>query len=259
MINSVALHKLSKLRHSKMILIFIIACAVISLFTIFPVVIMGIVAGNVSVGAATASTYFGFTRFFGEIAALMLGATLWRQDEKDGTLLTFLARPLSRIEIYLGKVLGCVYALAIYLGAVVVFYLAAHLIFFRFALPLSFPLYLIQEFASYLVFMFAGAFFSSFVKPLMAATITLGWMFLYLLAKIFVVLPMSWAGIVAKVLKFITVDLNISYGISELLMADIPTISPLIKGIGYFLLWSLMLFCASVVLFNKREFAGRKS
>jgi Cu-processing system permease protein len=259
MINVVALHKLAKLSHSRMILIYVIGCGCISLFTILPVILMGVVSGNRVVGAQTALMYFGFARFFGLAAALMLGATLWRQDEKDGTLLTFMARPLSRIELFLGKSLGCIYALLIYLGAVVAFYLLAHLLFFRFSIPLSFPLYLIQELLFYLVYFTAGAFFSSFLKPLLAATAVLGWAFLTLLAKIFLSLSPTWCQVLGKGFKFLSLDSDISYSVQALFTADIPTITPLFKGIGYYLLWSVLFFSAAVVLFNNREFAGRRS
>jgi Cu-processing system permease protein len=259
MINAIALHKLAKLRHSRMILIYVIGCGCISLFTILPVVLMGVVSGNRAVGADTASMYFGFARFFGLVAALMLGATLWRQDEKDGTLLTFMARPLSRIELFLGKSLGCLYAMLIYLGAVVAFYLLAHLLFFRFSIPISFALYLVQELLFYLVYFAAGAFFSSFLKPLLAATAVLGWAFMALLAKIFLSLSPTWCNVLGKGFRFLSLDSNISYSVQALFTADIPTIMPIFKGIGYYLLWSVFLFSAALVLFNKREFAGRRS
>jgi Cu-processing system permease protein len=259
MINTIALHKLAKLRHSRMILIYIIGCGCISLFTILPVILMGVVSGNRVLGAETAAMYFGFARFFGLVAALMLGATLWRQDEKDGTLLTFMARPLSRIELLIGKSLGCLYALLIYLGAVVAFYLLAHVFFFRFSIPLSFPLYLIQELLFYLVYFAAGAFFSSFLKPLLAATAVLGWAFMALLAKIFLSLSPTWCRVLGKGFKFLSLDSDISYSIRALLTADIPTIMPIFKGIGYYLLWSVLFFSAAVILFSKREFAGRRS
>ncbi len=259
MIRAIASHKLAKLRHSRMILIFLIGCGCISLFTILPVILMGVVSGNRTVGASTASTYFSFAGFFGFVAALMLGATLWRQDEKDGTLLTFMARPLSRIELLLGKSLGCLYALLIYLGAAVAFYLLAHLLFFRFSIPVSFPLYLIQELASYLVYFAAAAFFSSFLKPLLAATAVLGWAFLSVLAKVLIAFSPTWCQVLGKGLKFVSLDSNISYSVVALFTADIPTVMPLFKGIGYYLLWSLLFFSAAVILFNKREFAGRRS
>ncbi len=259
MINAVALHKLAKLRHSRMILIYVIGCGCISLFTILPVILMGVVSGNRTVGADTALMYFGFARFFGLAAALMLGTTLWRQDEKDGTLLTFMARPLSRIELLIGKSLGCFYAMLIYLGAVAAFYLLAHLLFFRFSIPLSFPLYLIQELMFYLVYFAAGAFFSSFLKPLLAATATLGWAFMALLAKIFLSLSPTWCQVLGEGFKFLSLDSDISYSVQALFTADIPTVMPIFKGIGYYLLWSIIFFSAAVVLFNKREFAGRRS
>lgn len=259
MINTIALHKLAKLRHSRMILIYIIGCGCISVFTILPVILMGLVGGNRAVGADVASKYFDFAGFFGFVAALMLGTTLWRQDEKDGTLLTFLARPLSRIELFIGKSLGCFYALLIYLGAVVAFYLLAHLFFFRFSIPLSFLLYLIQELLSYLVYFAAGAFFSSFLKPLLAATAVLGWAFMALLAQIFLFLSPTWCKVFGKGFKFLSLDSNISYSLQALLTADIPTLMPMFKGIGYYLLWSVLFFSAAVILFSKREFAGRRS
>jgi Cu-processing system permease protein len=259
MINTIALHKLAKLRHSRMILIFLIGGGCIAVFAMLPVILMGMVQGNRLAGAGTALIYFELARFFGLVAALMLGVTLWRQDEKDGTLLTFMARPLSRIELYLGKTLGCFYALLIYLAAVVFFYLLAHVIFFRFSIPFSFALYLVQELFYYLVSFAAGAFFSSFLKPLLASLAVLGWVFIGWLAQLFLSRSASWAQIVGKVCKFISLDDNISYSIQALLTADIPTITPLFKGIGYYLLWSVLLLSAAIVLFNKREFAGRKS
>jgi|GEM_PF-1777034 len=265
MINTIALHKLAKLRHSRMILIYVIGCGCISLFTILPVILMGVVSGNRIVGAETAMMYFGLARAFGLVAALMLGATLWRQDEKDGTLLTFMARPLSRIELLIGKSLGCLYALLIYLGAVVAFYLIAHLFFFRFSIPLSFTLYLIQELLFYLVYFAAGAFFSSFLKPLLAATAVLGWAFTALLAKIFLFaktflsLSPTWCHVLGKGFKFLALDSDISYSVQALFTADIPTIMPLFKGIGYYLLWTVLFISAAIILFDKREFAGRRS
>jgi Cu-processing system permease protein len=259
MINTVALHKLAKLQHSRMMVIYIVACGCISLFTIVPVIIMGVVGGDRESGSHIAANYFQFAGFFGLIAALMLGTTLWRQDDKDGTMLTFLARPLSRVELFLGKTLGCIYALLFYLSAAVAFYLLAHVIFFRFAIPLSFGLYLVQELSYFMIFFAAGAFFSSFLKPLLAAIAVLGWMFVGVLAKLLLFLHPSWCHALGKAFKFVSIDSGISYSVQALLTADIPTVMPLFKGIGYFLLWGILFLSAAIILFNKREFSGRKS
>jgi Cu-processing system permease protein len=259
MINTIALHKLAKLRHSRMLLIFFIAYVCLGPLSFLPVIIMGVIAGDKMAGAEAATMYFGLARVFGLIVAVLIGSTLWRQDEKDGTLLTFMARPISRIELLLGKLLGGIYALAIYLAGIVLFYLILHLLIFRFSIPISFLLYLMQEMLFYIMYLAAGAFFSSFLKPLLAATAIFGWMFLYLLAKIFVSMSPAWSQVVGKVLRFVSIDLNISYGIRELFTADIPTIMPLFKGIGYYLLWATLFISAAIILFNKREFAGRRS
>jgi ABC-type transport system involved in multi-copper enzyme maturation permease subunit len=242
-----------------MILIFIIASVFIGLISLFPIIIVGMMAGQKITGPEGAEMYFGLAQFLGSIAGLLLGVTLWRQDQKDGTILTFLARPLSRIELLIGKIVGCTYALAVFTGTVVALYLCIHLIFFSFALPLVSSLYLLQ-FMAFLLAMFAiGAFCSSLAGSLGAAVMACGYLVLRAIGDILLNSSPAWAQFVGKVIRFLSISFSIPYGLGELLTADTGSVLPMLEAIGYYLLWAVMLLSASIIVFSKREFTGRRS
>lgn len=259
MINNLAIHRLGKLRSSKIIWVFAGACLFLGLPTLLPAIFFSKAMSAGAAGQSAAIPFFMFVNFMGHIAALILGITVWRQDYRDGTMLTFAARPIARIELLMGKLLGSVYGLLIYLGIVIVFYGIIHVIFFPFGIPGVAPLYLLQLLMAWLSTLALGLLFSNFGNPLMAAFLAAMYWFLSLLGKLFQQLPIAALQTTGDVLKYISIDNDQTYSLAEILKSDLPSMSPVLMGIGYYFLWTVLLVAISIVLFNKREFIGKRS
>ncbi|MGB5106096.1 MAG: ABC transporter permease subunit [Candidatus Zixiibacteriota bacterium] len=259
MINDLAIHRLGKLRSSKIIWVFVGVCGFLGLTFFLPAILFRKAISAGVAGQSAAIPFFMFVNFMGHIAALILGITAWRQDYRDGTLLTFAARPIARIELLLGKLLGSIYGLLIYLGIVVVFYGLLHLIFFRFAIPAVAPLYLLQLLVAWLSTLALGLLFSNFGNPLMATFLAAAYWFLSILGSLFQKLPIDALQTAGDVLKYISIDNDRTYSLDEILKSDLPSLSPILLGIGYYFLWAALLIAISIVLFNKREFIGKRS
>ncbi len=259
MINDLALHRLSKLRSSKIIWVFVGACVFLALPTILPIIFVDSMAPG-SVGAESAAApFFKLVNFMGHMAALILGITTWRIDYRDGTLLTFAARPIARIELLIGKIIGSLYGLLIYLLIAVALYAVIHLIFFRFAIPGVAPLYLLQLLTAWLSTFGLGLLFSNFGNPLLATFLAALYWFLSIMGDIFQKLPFKTLQVIGDTLKFLSIDNNRTYSLDAILKSDISSISPILSGIGYYAAWSLLLFSLSILLFNKREFINKRS
>ena len=259
MINDLAIHRLGKLRSSKIVWVFAGACAFLALPTLLPAIIFSKAISTGVAGQSAAIPYFMFINFMGHIAALILGITTWRQDYRDGTMLTFAARPIARIELLLGKLLGSVYGLLIYLAIVIVFYGLLHLIFFRFPVPAVGALYLVQLFVSWLSTLALGLLFANFGNPLMATFLAAMYWLLSLLGKLFQQIPVAALQSAGDVLKYISIDNDQTYSLGEIFKSDLPSLSPILQGIGYYFLWAVFLVAISIVLFHKREFIGKRS
>ena len=259
MINDLAIHRLGKLRSSKIIWVFAGVCAFLSLPTLLPAILFSKAVSAEVAGRSAAINYFMFINFVGHIAAMIMGITAWRQDYRDGTMLTFAARPIARIELLIGKLIGSTYGLLIYLGIVVVSYGLVHLIFFRFSVPVVAPLYLLQIFMAWLSTFALGLLFSNFGNPVMATFLAVMYWFLSLLGKAFQQFPVAMLQSAGDTLKYISIDNDQTYSLEEILKSDLPSLSPILQGIGYYFLWAVLLIAISIVLFNKREFIGKRS
>lgn len=259
MINSLAMHRLGKLRSSKIIWVFVGACLFLALPVFLPVVMFSKMATVAVAGQSSAAVFFQFVNFMGQLAALILGITTWRQDYRDGTLLTFAARPIARIELLAGKVLGSIYGLLLYLAIAVLFYALVHVIFFRFSVPAVAPLYLLQLLAGWISTFSLGLLFSNFGNPLMATFLAVAYWFLSLLGSIFQKVPVDALHTVGNVLRMISIDNDRTYSLQEILKSDLPSTTPIFQTIAYYGLWSLLLLSITIVLFNKREFIGKRS
>ena len=259
MINSLAMHRLGKLRSSKIIWVFVGGCLFLALTVFLPVVLFSKLATIAVAGQSAAATFFKLVNFMGHLAALILGITAWRQDYRDGTLLTFAARPIARIELLAGKVLGSFYGLLIYLAIAVILYALVHLIFFHFRIPAVAPLYLFQLLAGWISTFSLGLLFSNFGNPLMATFLAAAYWLLSLLGGIFQKVPVETLQTIGNVLRLISIDNDRTYRLEEILKSDLPTVAPILQTIAYYGLWALLLLAITVVLFNRREFVGKRS
>ncbi len=258
MINRLALHKLQKLRSSKMLLVFVIGCGFLALVTVIPPVVFAAYQG-VSIGSEIAAGFFELLVGIGQIAALFLGVTTWRPDYKDGTLLTFAARPIARVELLVGKILGSIYALLIFLAISLLIYLLLHLIFLRFAIPAVSLLYLLQVFLSWMATFSIGLFFSSFSGTLMASVLGALYFLISMIGRQLANLPESTLTFIGKAVRMISIDRDLGYSLAQVLSSDLGSLAPLWKASGYYVLWTLLLICASILLFARREFMGKRS
>ncbi len=259
MINDIAFHRLGKLRSSKIIWVFVGACVFLSLPTILPAILFSKMSPGAVAGESSAAPFFLMVNFLGHVAALILGVTTWRSDFRDGTLLTFAARPIARIELLIGKVIGSIYGLLIYLAIAVVFYSVLHVIFFDFSIPAVTPLYLLQLLVSWLSTYSLGLLFSNIGNPLMATFLALLYWLLSFLGKLFQRAPFQILQSIGDALKYISIDNDQTYTLDEILKADLPSLAPILQGIAYYALWSVLLISISIVLFHKREFIGKRS
>lgn len=259
MINSLAMHRIGKLRSSKIIWVFVGVCLFLGMPVFLPVVLFSKMATIAVAGQSAAAVFFKYVNFMGHLAALILGITTWRQDYRDGTLLTFAARPIARIELLVGKVLGSIYGLLIYLAIAVVLYALVHLIFFHFSIPAVASLYLLQLMAGWISTFSLGLLFSNFGNPLMATFLAVAYWLLSLLGGIFQKVPVDALRSVGNVLRLISIDNDRTYKLEEILKSDLPTVTPILQTIAYYSLWAMLLLAITVVLFNRREFIGKRS
>lgn len=259
MINAVARHKLSKLRNSKMLLIFGIVAAFIALVTIVPMLIFASMAGSSVSGPEALASYFQLISFIGHTAAVVIGAVCWRQDLRDGTILTFAARPLSRFTLFFGKVLGCLYAVLLYFVVALVLFALLDGIFFSYLPPVGFYIYLLQQLLSIILTFAVVLFFSNFFNPVMAVVLAIVYFLIGGIGTTLITLTTGfWHGL-GLAIRAIAIERDLSYSPTALLTADLATLKPVWEAIGYYLVWLVALISASALLFNRRELLTKRS
>jgi len=259
MINVIARHKLSKLRNSKMLLIFAIVAGFIAMLTFVPILIMAGVQGARISGAEALSGYFRIISFIGHAAALIIGATCWRQDLRDGTILTFAARPLSRFSLFFGKLIGSVYAIVLYYVVALALFAVFDLFVFQFVPPAGFYLYLLQQILSLVLSFAIVVFFSNFFNPVFAVVITVLYFFVGGIGTTLAMLTHGFWHVLGVSLEAISVERALSYSPDAMLTADIESLRPVWNAIGYFSVWIVALVSASALLFDRRELLTKRS
>jgi ABC-type transport system involved in multi-copper enzyme maturation permease subunit len=259
MINVIARHKLSKLRNSKMLLIFFIVTGFIAAITIFPMIIFSATMGVKLSGAEALASYFKLISMIGHAAALMIGATCWRQDLRDGTILTFAARPLSRLSLFYGKVVGCFYAAILYIAVALVLFALIDLFFFSYLPPMGFYLYLLQQFLSLILTFAVVLFLTNFFNPVMAVVIAVLYFFIGSIGSALALFTSGVWHALGIAIRAIAIERDLSYSPTAVLIADVESLKPVWNAVGYYLLWIVMLTSASALLFVRRELLTKRS
>jgi ABC-type transport system involved in multi-copper enzyme maturation permease subunit len=210
-------------------------------------------------GGDAAGLFFGLVNDFGWMISITLGAILWRQDERDGTLFTFMAKPISRIQMLYGKLLGCIYALIIYLGITTLLFALLDLLLVHAALPATMPLFLLECLLEWTAYLSLSLFFSCYFNSLTAAfLVILGGIFSFL-ARQLIRIDSDTARLVGKIIRFPFIDTNMEFTAGDLFVPELQALKPLLTSAGYFALWSVVLLTASVLIFRTREFYGKRS
>jgi Cu-processing system permease protein len=138
---------------------------------VFALLLIGVsvVLGELSFAEqARISADFGFTgiQISACVLAIFVGSTLVAREIEKQTVLTLLAKPVTRSQFILGKFLGLALVVtAIMLGLAVV--LALLLIFLGFTLELSFPIALLGILMEALFLISLALFFGTFARPMM--------------------------------------------------------------------------------------------
>jgi len=259
MINTIALHKLSKLRNSKLLLIFFIAAAFICLLFVAPMVVTAALAGGKVSGSEALAIYFYAINFVGHAAALIIGATCWRSDLRDGTILTFAARPLSRLSLFFGKVIGCIYAVLLYFAVALAFFAIIDVLAFSYIPPLPFYLYLLQQILSIVVTFAVVLFLSNFFNPVLAVVLAVVYFLIGGIGSLLASLSFGFWHILGVSIEAISISRSLSYSPIALLSADVGSLTPLWNAIGYYALWIMALVAASALLFERRELLIKRS
>ncbi len=205
------------------------------------------------------SANFGFTGIHIAIAvlAVFVGSSLVSKEIEKQTILTLLARPISRAQFILGKALGLMSVLLV-IAIALALILSAFLFFLKFEFSIEYPIAIAGILFESAVLLALAMFFGSFAKPMMTVIFTVA---IFLLGHwvdslhFFVNKSESAAfKIVGTVVEHVVPNLEkFNWRSAPVYGASIAG-SEVLAATGAMIGWVLFLVSATVLIFRRRDF-----
>jgi Cu-processing system permease protein len=229
---------------------------------VFALLLIGVsvVLGELSFAEqARISADFGFTgiQISACVLAIFVGSTLVAREIEKQTVLTLLAKPVTRSQFILGKFLGLALVVtAIMLGLAVV--LALLLIFLGFTLELSFPIALLGILMEALFLISLALFFGTFARPMMTVVFAVSFFLIghwvdsldFFVKKskspAFQILGGGLSRIIPNLERF-------NWRSAPVYSTTVP-ISEVLTALAYGCGWIIFLLAATSLIFRRRDF-----
>ena len=229
---------------------------------VFALLLFGIsvVLGQFSfVEQARISADFGFTgiQLGLAIVAIFAGSTLVAREIEKQTILTLLARPVTRTQFILGKFAGLGLVVTVVLAG-----LAAVLLVLLVALELkieaSFAVALLGVWLESLILIAMAMFFGSFSRPVMSVAFVLAFFLIGNCIKtldFFIEKSQSDSfKILATVVSHAVPNFEILNWRSEPVYGLTVPASVVFGGVGYGVAWTIALLAGTAIIFGRRDF-----
>lgn len=205
------------------------------------------------------SANFGFTGIHISIAALSIfvGSSLVAKEIEKQTILTLLARPISRGEFIVGKALGLFSVLAVVVCGLAAI-LAGFLALLGFEFRASFPIAVWGVLLEGAILLSLALVFGAFSRPLLTVAFTVS---LFLIGHwtdslgYFISKSESFAfKSVATVIRYVVPDLErLNWRSAPVYGIDVPAQELAMASLGA-LGWVLVLISLTVLIFRRRDF-----
>lgn len=205
------------------------------------------------------SANFGFTGIHIAVVvlAVFVGSTLVSKEIDKQTILTLLARPISRAQFILGKSLGLMAVLAVVATGLALI-LSAFLLFLGFNFT---PDYLTAVFGVLLeaaVLLALALFFGSFARPMMTVVYTIAVFLLgHWVESLHFFIKNSESELfraVGTAITYLVPDLEaFNWRSAPVYAIDIPS-GQIVAAVGASTGWVLILIALTVLIFRRRDF-----
>lgn len=205
------------------------------------------------------SANFGFTgiHISAMAMAIFIGSSLVAKEIEKQTILTLLARPISRAQFIVGKALGLMAVVKIVvlsLGLI----LSIFLFFLNFNFQFEFVIALIGILFEAAILLSVALFFGSFARPIMTVVFTVA---IFLLGHwveslgYFIKRSESeFFKVVATAVQYLIPDLErMNWRSAPVYGVSVP-IDEVVKAAGWTFGWIMFLVAATVLVFRRRDF-----
>ncbi len=205
------------------------------------------------------SANFGFTGIHIAIAvlAVFVGSSLVSKEIEKQTILTLLARPISRAQFILGKAFGLMSVLLVIATALALI-LSAFLLLLNFEFTIEYPIAIAGILFEAAVLLALAIFFGSFAKPMMTVIFTAA---VFLLGHwvdslhFFVQKSESIAfKLIGTVVGHVVPNLEKFNWRSAPVYGESIAGSEVLAATGTMIGWVLVLVSATVLIFRRRDF-----
>ncbi len=205
------------------------------------------------------SANFGFTGIHISAMALavFIGSTLVAKEIEKQTILTLLARPISRAQFIMGKALGLmavVNVVVFSLGLI----LSIFLYFLNFNFQFEFLIALVGILFEAAILLSVALFFGSFARPIMTVVFTVAVFLLghwveslgYFIKRS----ESEFFRVTATAVQYLIPDLErMNWRSAPVYAVSVP-LDEVAKAAGWTLGWIMFLVAATVLIFRRRDF-----
>lgn len=205
------------------------------------------------------SANFGFTgiHIATIVLAVFVGSTLVSKEIDKQTILTLLARPISRAQFILGKAMGLLSVLLV-VAAGLALILSIFLYFLKFNFTFEYPIAIAGILFEAAVLLSVALFFGSFSRPMMTVIFTISAFLLghwvdslhYFVTKS----ESSAFKVIGTIVGYIVPNLErFNWRAAPVYGANIP-LNEVASAAGSMVGWVMLLISATVLIFRRRDF-----
>jgi Cu-processing system permease protein len=229
---------------------------------VFALLLIGLslALGNLSfTEEARISADFGFSgiQLAAAILGIFVGSSLVAKEIDKQTILTLLARPLSRTQFLLGKFLGLSFVVAVVMTGLALV-LAAIVMSLKFEITSSFVIALYGMFLESVLLIAISLFFGMFSRPTMTVIFSFS-MFLigHWTSSMDEIAKRSQSGefqITSKALKYFLPNFEVFNWKSAPIYGQVIPSQDVLVATIYFAGWVILLISAAALIFRRRDF-----
>lgn len=251
-INTISNHKFAKLMRSKIYWLFFVVGLGILLMSMIPLLVAEEFAQS-GMAMIFISQFAQAYTVFGLFASIALGSIVLIQDIRDGTMFTFLARPISRSDFIMGKIIGAFKLIMVFWVFQIIYFSIFLYAVTDYGISTNIILTFIFDLMFYLMMISVTAFFSILTGPIWAALIVLVIHFLPVIAKGLMQFEWGIWTTIFKVIYFAGPEFNVLSNWDSLIGATLLYDASILQKLAYFFTLLLVVLLPTFKIFTARN------
>ncbi len=250
---TISTNKLAKLLRSKFYWAFFLGGLLILLFILIPILAAEEFRAGGPMVLMLLTSFTQTYTIFGVLASVTIGSIVLVQDIRDGTIFPYLAKPISRTDFILGKIIGAFWLIVIFWIFEVIYFLIFMFAATDYGITINVIMAFIYDLLLYFLIISVTAFLSIFMHPIWSSSIVMASFILPGIAKLMINTEWGFWTLLARVVYYITPEYNILSNWGNIARQSMIGGVSEFQKLAYFVTFLLLVLLPTFYIFTRRN------